>query len=287
MPRARMWAATWGGGIFVQEGDRFVSPPGLENVTVPMAATLQAADGATWIGSASGLMRYQDGAVTWFGERDGLKLPDVRAIAQAPDGTVWFGMLGGGLGRLQNGVVKQFRKSDGLSSDYVQCLKLETNGTLWIGTYGSGLDRFQDGHFAKITTAEGLPNNFICAMEDDGQGNFWISSHKGIFRVAQKALNDCADGRTAAVNCLALGKGDGLPSLECSGGLQPAACKLADGRICFPTGRGLVVLNVSNARINHLPPPVIIESIQASGRLLWSNPGTDKLLKIEAGPAAL
>ena len=281
--QGRMWAATWGGGIFVQEGDHFILPPGLENVNMPMAATLQAADGATWIGTASGLMRYQNGAVTRFGERDGLKLPDVRAIAEGPDGTIWFGMLGGGLGRLQNGTVKQFEKADGLSSDYVQCLKLETNGTLWIGTYGSGLDRFQDGHFAKITTAEGLPNNFICAIEDDGQGNFWISSHKGIFRVAQKSLNDCADGKTPAVSCLALGKGDGLPSLECSGGLQPAACKLADGRICFPTSRGLVVLNVSNAKINHLPPPVVIESILASGHLLWSNPGTDSLLKIEPG----
>ena len=36
--RGRIWAATWGGGVFVQQGDHFVTPPGLENVTVPMAA---------------------------------------------------------------------------------------------------------------------------------------------------------------------------------------------------------------------------------------------------------
>ena len=281
--QGRMWAGTWGGGMFRQEGDHFITPPGLENVTAPMPALLHAADGTTWIGTASGLIHYANSTVKWFGEADGLKLPDVRAIAAAPDGTVWFGMLGGGLGRLQNGVVKQFQKPDGLSSDYVQCLKLDADGALWIGTYGSGMDRFKDGKFSKITTAEGLPNNFICAIEDDGLGNFWISSHNGIFRVAKKSLDDCADRKISAITCLTYGKGDGMLSLECSGGLQPAACKLADGRICFTTGKGLVVVNPAETKINHLPPPVIIESIIVGGHLLTNHPPEHASLKIPPG----
>ncbi|HWD91330.1 MAG TPA: two-component regulator propeller domain-containing protein [Verrucomicrobiae bacterium] len=276
----RVWAATWGAGIFVQQGDRFVRPPGLENINIPMAATLQAADGSIWIGSASGLIHSRHGAVESFGEKDGLNSPDVRAIAEAPDGTIWFAMLGGGLGRLQNGTLKQFQKDDGLASDYVQCLKLDAAGVLWIGTYGSGLNRFKDGRFSKITTANGLPNDFICAIEADGNGYFWISSHNGIFRVAQKALDDCADGATPRVACLAYGKGEGMPSLECSGG---AACKLADGRICFPTSKGLVVVDPSNIKVNLLPPPVVMEDIIASGRLLTRNPHGDSPLKIPPG----
>jgi len=267
----------------MQLGDHFVTPPGLENVNVPMAASLQAADGATWIGTANGLLRWDNGAVKWFGASDGLKLPDVRTIAEAPDGTIWFGMLGGGLGRLQNGVVKQFQKRDGLSSDYVQCLKLAADGALWIGTSGSGVDRFKDGKFSKITAAEGLPNNFICAIEDDGRGNFWFSSHNGVFRVSRKSLDDCADGRISRVPCLALGKGDGLPSLECSGGLQPAACRLPDGRIGFPTSKGLEVVNVADERINLLPPPVVIEEISAGGHSLALHPAADEVLKIQPG----
>jgi hypothetical protein len=154
---------------------------------------------------------------------------------------------------------------------------------LWIGSYGSGLDRFKNGHLSKVTTAEGLPNNFICGIEDDDHGNFWISSHGGIFRVAQQALADCADGRISTVNCLVYGKGDGLPSLECSGGLQPAACKLADGRICFPTSKGLVIVNSNDTKANHLPPPVVIESIVAGGRALAYEPAGDAPLKILPG----
>ena len=282
--QGRIWASTWGGGIFFQQGDDFITPPGLENVNAPMAATLQTPDGATWIGTANGLIRYQDGAVKWFGEKDGLKAPDVRAIAAARNGTIWFGMLGGGLGRLQNGVIKQFQKADGLSSDYVQSLKLEDDGTLWIGTYGSGLNRFKNGKFSRITTTAGLPNNFICAIEDDGRGNFWISSHHGIFRVSKKALADCADGKTSTVTCLDYGEGDGLPSLECSGGLQPAAGKLADGRICFAVSKGLVIIDPSDTKVNQLPPPVVIEDIIVNGKLISPDSvETNEPLKIPPG----
>src|SRR6185312_13287383 len=224
------------------------------------------------------------GKVTWIGEKEGLKVPDVRAIAEAPDGTIWFGMLGGGLGRLQNGTVKQFEKEDGLSSDYVQSLKLEPDGALWIGTYGSGLNRFKDGKFSRITTAAGLPNNVICSIEDDGQGNFWMSSHHGIFRVTKKSLDDCADGKSDTVDCLAYGEGDGLPSLECSGGLQPAAGKLADGRICFTTSKGLVIVDPSDTKVNQLPPPVMIEEIVVNGHQVnRGGSSLDSVLKILPG----
>ena len=281
--QGRMWAGTWGGGIFRQQGDGFVVPPGLENVNVPMPAILHATGGVTWIGTVSGLIRYDNGAVKWFGEKEGLKAPDVRAIAEAPDGTVWLGMLGGGLGRLQNGVLKQFNKSDGLSSDYINSLHLDAGGALWIGTYGSGLNRFKDGRFAKITTAEGLPNNFIFAIEEDNHGNFWVGSHGGIFRVAKKALDDCADGKAASVTCLAYGKGEGMPSLECSGGLQPAACKTADGRIWFPTNKGMAVVNPDDTKVNLQQPPVVIEEVLANGRALAVNPEARPALRIPPG----
>ncbi len=263
--QGRMWAGTWGGGMLMQQGEHFVVPPGLQNVNVPMPAILQTPDGVTWIGTASGLLRYENGVVKRYGELEGLKVPDVRTIVEDHDGTVWFGMLGGGLGRLQNGHLTQYLKSDGLSSDYIQCLHLGADGELWLGTYGSGLARFKDGHFTKVTTEQGLPNNFICGIEEDDHGNYWISSHSGIFRVSEKNLNACAEGRVAAVNCMAYGRGDGMPSLECSGGLQPATCRLPDGRIAFPTSRGLVIVNPDDTKTNQLPPPVIIEAVMADG----------------------
>jgi signal transduction histidine kinase/ligand-binding sensor domain-containing protein len=279
----RLWAGTWGGGVFVEQDSHFITPAGLKNVIVPMTSMLSSRDGVTWIGTASGLLRYQAGDVKWFGEKDGLKLPDVRAIAEDKDGTVWFGMVGGGLGRLQNGKITQYFKGDGLSSDYLICLHADTNGYLWIGTDGGGLCRFKNGHFSKINSSEGLPSNSINGIEEDDRGNFWISSNNGMFRVLQQQLNDCADGKTNAVDCLAYGLGDGMPSLQCSGGMQPSLCRTADGRLWFPTSAGVVAINPDSIKINHQPPPVVIEEIVANGRTLADSPQDKQNLRIPAG----
>lgn len=263
----QMWAGTWAGGIYVRHTTNFAVAPRLENFSLPAPALLPARGGGLWIGTSAGLLRYESGGMTNFGRNVGLESPEVRSVAEAMDGTVWFGMYGGGLGCLKDGQARQFRKHDGLASDFVQCLKLETNGTLWIGTFGGGLSRLKDGRFANVGVEQGLPNNVICHIQDDERGYFWMSSYGGIFRVAKTELEDCADGKISTVRSLGYGKGDGLPTLECSGGMQPAGCRTADGRLWFPTSKGLVVLDPVNVTTNPLPPPVVIEEFRVDGRV--------------------
>ena len=281
--RGRLWAGTWGGGLFVQNGARFDPVPGFEDPSTPVLALLHASDGTTWIGTQTGLGHYQNEKVEWYGRNKGLIYPDVRAVVQDSRGAVWFGMLGGGLGLLKDGAVRQFRKVNGLSSDFVQCLRLDGDGSLWIGTFDGGLDRLKGGRFAAITTSHGLPSDVICDIEDDGRGNLWFSSHAGIFRASKRLLHLCADGLTNSVHCLSFGKGDGLPTLECSGGFQPAGCRTSDGRLWFPTSKGLVVLDPNEANINHLPPPVIVESLLLDGKPLVKMPATSGPARIPAG----
>src|SRR5262249_23611650 len=69
-----------------------------------------------------------------------------------------------------------------------------------------------------------------------------------------------------SITCVAYDKGDGLPTLECSGGFQPAGCKTPDGRLWFPTSEGLVVLDPAEQNFNHMPPPVVIEDLLIDGQ---------------------
>ena len=279
----RLWVGTWGGGLYFEHSNRFERVPGLEDLTSPVLAILHGHNAVTWIGTDTGLLRYQAGAITRLGEKQGLVLPDVRALAEAPDGTLWFGTMGGGLGRLQNGVVKQFRTTDGLSSDFVQCLHLDTNGVLWIGTYGGGLDRFQNGHFSVVGAEQGLPNSFICDIEQDDRGNFWISSHGGIFNLPKVELNQCADGQTQSVRPLVYGTGDGMPTLECSGGFQPASCRTDNGQLWFPTTKGLVGINPNDIKVNQLPPPARIETMLVDGEPVSGSMPPGSSLRIPPG----
>ncbi len=261
----KTWAGTWGHGLFVLEGKSFQPAPGL-NPTTAITALKRGRDGALWLGTSSGLARYENGKCSWFTRKDGLEMPDVRAIVEDADGVIWFGMSGGGLGRLEKGALKQLRKQDGLPNDFVWSLLAEEDGTLWAGTFGGGLCRVKNGRFTTVSVREGLPDNVICHIADDGRGNFWISSYHGIFRIRKDDLHRCADGELKTVNCFSYGKADGLSTLECSGGFQPAGCQTADGRLWFPTSKGLAVVDPTKVKINPAPPPIMIEEVMVDGR---------------------
>jgi len=261
----QLWAGTWGAGLFLHEGNQLKIAPGMEHVSTPMPALLAARDGGLWIGTSAGLVRYQAGKTRWFTEANGSSLRDVRTIAEDTNGAVWFGTAGDGLACLQNNRIRQYRQADGLPSDYIECLHLDEDGTLWIGTFGGGLVRFKQGHFFVIGQEQGLPNGVIGDIEDDGNGHFWMSSHGGIIRASKLELNYCADGKMATVHCQSYGINDGLPTIQCSEGLQPAGCRTPDGRLWFPTSKGLVVINPNAVKVNHLPPPMALEALLVDG----------------------
>ena len=132
----------------------------------------------------------------------------------------------------------------------------------------AGLNRFKDGKFSVINHEQGLPNSVIGHIESDGRGYFWMSSYGGILRASETDLNRCADGEMAEVPFLTYGINDGLPTLECSEGLQSAGGKTADGRLWFPTAKGLVVVDPAGVKINPLPPPVRIEEMRVDDKTI-------------------
>jgi len=266
--RHELYVGTWGGGLMVKTGEQFEPAGDLSRITAPAVALYEGKQGEVWIGTTTGLHRYEAGKLTWFAGKEQLALPDVRAIVESPDGTVWFGMLGGGLGCLKDGALKQFRKQDGLGSDFVLALHAEADGTLWIGTSDNGLCWLRQGKFATISIMQGLQASIISQIVDDGAGNLWMGSHQGILRVSKTDLNRCADGELKSVRCLSYGKAEGMASQKCSGGFQPGVCKTADGRLWFPTAKGLAIIDPANFTTNMVPPPVVIEELSVEGKLV-------------------
>jgi hypothetical protein len=46
---------------------------------------------------------------------------------------------------------------------------------------------------------------------------------------------------------------------ECNGNAQPAGCRMRDGRMLFPTAKGVVVVDPHVLKTNSIPPPVAVE----------------------------
>jgi signal transduction histidine kinase len=217
--------------------------------------------GRFWFGTSKGLIKYEGGSYTRYTTADGLASNDVKAILEDRIGHLWFGTWGG-LSHYVDGRFIYYTEQDGLASDHIRSLYEDAEGFIWIGTYDGGLTRFKDGRFTRYTVKDGLFNNGVFQILEDGRGYFWMSSNRGIYRVKRQELNDFADGKIRSITSVAYGKQDGMLTLECNGGRQPAGWKTRDGRLWFPTAQGAAVVDPSRLEINQQPPPVVIEEFR-------------------------
>ncbi len=259
----RLWVSAGDEDLLVRERDAFtrVSP-----VVHGVKAILADKAGRIWIGSKRGLYVADSGSSTDFNLYKGFGRHDVRALSEDRFGGLWAGTEDGTLFHITGDTIAAFHPLDSKASQAIWSLLADDDGTIWAGTFRGGLLRFRDGKFTRFSINEGLPDNIICQILPDGAGNLWLGSHQGIFRVAKSALNDFARGQVKSVSGTVFGRSDGLPSLECSGGYQPAAWRGQDGRLWFTTLKGAVSVKPDEIRPNLLPPPVVIEEILIDGK---------------------
>ena len=84
--------------------------------------------------------------------------------------------------------------------------------------------------------------------------------------MAKSALNAVADGRAATLDYVIYGRHDGMASVECSDGYQPACWRAADDNLWFTTVRGGVVwVNPNEVTARSAPPPVYVEEARVDG----------------------
>ena len=223
--------------------------------------------GRFWFGTSKGLIKYEDGRYTRYTTADGLAGDDVKVILEDHTGKLWFGTWSG-LTRYVESRFTSYTERDGLASDHIRSLYEDAEGVLWIGMYDGGLTRFKDGRFTRYTVKDGLFNHGVFQILEDGRGYFWMGSNRGIYRVKRQELNDFADGKIHAITSVAYGKGDGLLTLECNGGRQPAGWKTRDGRLWFPTAQGVAIIDPARIKLNPHPPPVIIEEFRLDNAIL-------------------
>ncbi|MGA2118733.1 MAG: response regulator [Bryobacteraceae bacterium] len=261
-----IWAGTRKGLNQIANGNIkvYTTRNGLPNDSV---LALQAArDGGIWIGTRGGLSRFYGGRFTNITTAQGLSNNHVVAILEDSWGDLWIGTEGG-LNLLHDGKIIVYGTASGLSNSAVMSLFEDSQHALWIGTNGGGLNRLRDGGFTVYSSENGLPDDAIFAILDDGAGNFWMSGNRGIFRVSKAQLDSFAGGKTDAIEAIAYGRSDGMETQEANGGFQPAAWKARDGKLWFPTMKGVV-----SAELKRLAPtdrifPVYLEEVKLNGRL--------------------
>ncbi len=253
-----LWAGTRKGLARLKEGRFQTVAEGLPNEVVQCTYTDRSGD--LWVGTRGGLSRYSGGKFITFSSKEGLSNDNVHSIYEDDSRVLWVGTGGGGLNKFENGRFTPYTRGSGLSNNVVWAISGDSSGGLWLGT-NNGLNYLKDGKFTVVSTRNGLFDDAIFVILDDHRGNFWMSSNRGVFRVAIEDLNAFVGGKTSLIKSIAYGVADGMKSKECNGGFQPMGWRARDGKLYFPTMKGLSVLDPWRLDGAHLPPNVVIERV--------------------------
>ena len=152
----------------------YTAAEGAPSMIVAMAQTN---DGTLWLGSTSGLVRF-DGQrfVRYPGPLDD-PLPSrmVGALIAAPDGGLWIGYQYGGYSLLKGRHLTHF--GVGIGSSVIQ-FAWDRDGALWAATNAAGLQHFKGGVWERVAS-DLIP--YGRAVVVDTAGNLWVGTRDRIF----------------------------------------------------------------------------------------------------------
>ncbi|MBN2356796.1 hypothetical protein JXO59_11835, partial [candidate division KSB1 bacterium] len=120
-------------------------------------ALTQTSDGYLWIGTPSGLIRFDGVRFTLFNRLNTpiLKSERITALHAAPDHRLLIASEGGGLYIYHHGEWTRYSKAEGLSNDNVRAVVIDYQDNLWVGT-DYGLNKISAAGITHYTTTHGL-----------------------------------------------------------------------------------------------------------------------------------
>ena len=268
-----LWAGTRK-GLARLAGDRFQAYTQRDGLplTGAIMAVFSDSDGSLWVGTRGAIAHRSASQWTAYSTAQGMPDQVVTSFARDRKGRLWVSTDGGGLLSLDEDLLslRRFTTRDGLPSNVVYSLLPNEDGGLWISTI-AGLSRLANGKFQNLTKSAGLIDDAILQVLDDHLGNLWLSSNRGIQSVRKSDIARYFSGDSSVLRARVFNLSDGMKSRECNGGFQPAGWLASDGRLWFPTLKGVVSIDPWKA----LAPPTAL-----SPPLLESVIDDDKPLSI-------
>ena len=145
-------------------------------------AFAQTQDGYLWLGTDSGLLRFDGVRPARFEPPQNQYLPSdsIAALLAGRDGTLWIGTLKG-LASLKDGKLTHYPELDG---QYVDALLEDREGTVWAAGRALPLGKLcaiqKNG--TRCGGEDGSLGNGVFNLYEDHKGNLWASAANGLWR---------------------------------------------------------------------------------------------------------
>lgn len=158
--------------------DGWTSAQGLPEERI--SAVLQTRDGYLWLGSFSGLARFDGVAFRRFttGSAPGMRSNRIHSLLEDRHGTLWVGTEGDGVFALRDGVFSTPSWNADLPDQQIWSMTETRDGALWFGTNHDVARLDEGGQLTTYTVRNGLPSaaNVITEAAD---GTIWVGLWPG------------------------------------------------------------------------------------------------------------
>jgi len=162
-----------------------------------------------WIGTFSGLARFENGTWRTFQRDETLLETDaISSLHVDPQGNLWIGSLGGGLSFFDGARFQSFTtRTSKLPNDLVLGISSESSGAVWIATGGGGLVRYDGTTWQVFDTSSGLPTNVISSVAVSPNGDVWVGTYgsgaarlsSGTWTIFTSANSGLSDNRVTGI----------------------------------------------------------------------------------------
>jgi signal transduction histidine kinase/ligand-binding sensor domain-containing protein len=166
-------------------------------------AALVDREGALWIGTNAGLVRWLNGKVERFPETNPLATASILALMEDREGDLWIGTETGGMDVLRDQRFRTIDARDGLNSDGITTVVEDADGTLWAGTQEDGLNTLSRDEATdswrvarSFSVKNGLASNVILSLAAAPNDDLWVGTPDGLSRIRENQVEtfSSADG---------------------------------------------------------------------------------------------
>ncbi|MBL7932374.1 MAG: histidine kinase [Bacteroidia bacterium] len=196
-----------------------------ENIT----AVTNQRDQFLWVGSQTGLLRFDGTQFTYFNIGKDNNSNIARCILNDREDNMWFGTHSG-LFRYRDNSFSTFEEVPGLGTSFIFQIFRDKREDLWVTSQNNGIYRETQNYFKKYSTKDGLSTNIIRSGLQDNEGRLIFGTNADVtqfknekfstipmpsdFKGAHDVMYLAKDGKVW------IGGSNGVVSLTWSGG-QP------------------------------------------------------------------